>query len=45
MWDDFYNKIYYENKIKKLKIKAHKKYNRNKFEIRKAIKKIYGQFN
>ncbi len=39
MWFDFYTKIYYDNKMKKLKIKVNKKYNRpnNKlFEVFRA---------
>lgn len=45
MWDEFYNKVYYENKIKKLKMRAYRKHNRNKLEIKATIKKIYEQMS
>lgn len=34
MWSDFYNKIYYENKIKKIKVKMNKKYSRHFSKIK-----------
>lgn len=40
MWSDFYQKIYYINKMKKTKIKMNKKYNNKNF-INKKIVKVF----